>query len=235
MNTFRAILIDFDDTLCQNEADGFAMENEALRLVGQKPQTREMHQQTWGKPLFDIIGTRSPGVDVEAFREAIVSLWPEWVKAGKMDSIFPANLRALDTLLARGKEIYVVTSRSGSEVTHLLAKDHDLSGRIHAFYYRDVMEYHKPDPRAFDIVLRTHELLREDCVYVGDTLGDAQAAKGAGFAFIATIESGLMIEPDFAEAGADAIISRFSDLPKAIAQLEAKRSVPRYHLATSAA
>lgn len=220
----RAVLIDFDDTLCQTEAAGFALENEALRLMGRPLQSREVHRRTWGQPLLEVMAIRSPGVDIDEFMATIQKLVPEWVQAGKYDAVPEENLQALDALLMAGKEVYMVTSREAQVMHHMLADDHVLSERIHAFYYRDVMQYHKPDPRCFDIVLRTHELIREECVYVGDTQGDAKAAKGAGFTFIANLESGLRNRKDFAGLGVDLFVNRFSDVPKAVARLEARNT-----------
>lgn len=67
----RAVVIDFDDTLCLTEEACFDLENEVLRRIGRKPQTRSIHKSTWGRPLFEAIKVRSPGVDVEEFRRAM--------------------------------------------------------------------------------------------------------------------------------------------------------------------
>jgi HAD superfamily hydrolase (TIGR01549 family) len=215
----KAVVIDFDDTLCLTEAATFELENAALKLLGNKPQTRDIHKQTWGQPLFEIITTRSPGVDVPRFRELIQEMLPLWVAEGKIDTITPESIEILDQLLNDGKDLYILTSRTHSEVRHLLEPDNDLASRIKAFYYRDVMEFHKPDPRAFNEVLRDNSLAMTDCVYVGDSPSDAMAAKQAGLHFIASLESGVRTEKDFAALPVDKFISTFTELPKALANL----------------
>lgn len=215
--TIKAVILDFDDTLCPTEAAGFAMENEALRLMGRPAQGRTVHQQTWGQSVFDAIRVRSPGIDAEQFRSVIEKLWPRWVAEGRMDAVPAANLRALDALVTAGYELYLLTSRTQSELRHILAPDHELASRIRAFYHGDMTRYHKPDPRVFDAVFLAHGLRPAECVYVGDTPSDAQAAKGAGMYFIATLESGLRTAREFAPHDVDATIACFGDLPAAVA------------------
>jgi phosphoglycolate phosphatase len=66
----KAVIIDVDDTLCLTEAASFDLENTALIRMGRDPMPRSIHVATWGQPLFEAILTRSPGVDVEAFKAA---------------------------------------------------------------------------------------------------------------------------------------------------------------------
>jgi phosphoglycolate phosphatase len=130
----------------------------------------------------------------------------------------------LDVLQEQGKKLFILTSRTHQEVEHMLKPDHDLAKRITTFYYRDVMEFHKPDPRAFDVLLNDHGFDRGECVYVGDSPSDAVAAKQAHMHFICSLESGVRTEDDFEGLGTDVFISRFTDLPGAVALLDKKVS-----------
>lgn len=216
----HAVVIDFDDTLCLTEAACFEMENEALVAMGRAPMPREIHTKTWGQPLFDAITTRSPGIDVEAFKAAYHPIIAEYTKKGKLDAIPEANYAALDNLVAQGKTIMVLTSRTHGELKHLLEPDHLLATRVKAFYYKDMMQYHKPDPRAFDELLADHNLTPEQCVYVGDSVGDAVASKQRGLRFIASLESGLRQKEDFKPDQVDRFIYKFPEIVDAVASLE---------------
>lgn len=209
----KAVIVDFDDTLCLTEEACFYLENEALKKIGAKTQSQEIHRRTWGQPLFEAIKVRSPGVDVAKFREVLTKAHMDWVAAEKIDSVTKDNLGALDRLVASGKEVFILTSRTRDELMHIMAPDHDLSNRVKAFYYRDIMLFHKPDPRAFDMLLEDHDFTPQECVYVGDSPSDAQAAKGAGLHFIACLEAGIRTRDDFAKEQVDAFIDRFADLP----------------------
>ena len=215
----KAVILDFDDTLCPTEAAGFAFENEILKRMGRPPQERKLHQQAWGQPMFEAIKLRSPGVDVAQFHALASELWPLWVSEGKMDAVPQENLQVLDMLRYAGFFVCIVTSRMEDEVRHMLHKDHPLTGRIHALYYHEVLTHHKPDPRTFDVVLQTHALRPEECVYIGDSPGDAAAATQAGMQFIACLENGIRTVADFAQWPLDAVLSHFRDLPSCVAQL----------------
>ena len=78
------------------------------------------------------------------------------------------------------------------------------------------MEFQKPDPRAFD-VLKPHlgEFNREEVLYVGDHLGDMQAAHGAGLKFVAVL-TGYFTRKEFLAQGlgGENIIEDVSKLPE---------------------
>lgn len=63
------VVLDLDDTLCLTEEACFEMENEILRKMGRAEMARDIHISTWGKPLYEAILLRSPGVDLERFKE----------------------------------------------------------------------------------------------------------------------------------------------------------------------
>ncbi len=210
----KAVIIDFDDTLCLTEEACFVLENEVLFLMGRTPQARQIHKNTWGQPLFEAIKLRSPGVDVAKFRQLMHDKIPVWVGEKRIDHLHSERLEVLDELLEAGKQLFILTSRTHAELKHLLAPDHDLAKRITAFYWRDMMQFHKPDPRAFDLLLKDHHLERQECVYVGDSPSDAAAAKQAHLHFIASLEAGLRTKEDFKDYVVDAFVEHLSELPK---------------------
>ncbi len=220
----KAVVIDFDDTLCLTEAVCFDLENEVLRRMGREPMSREVHLRTWGKPLFDAITERSPGVDVDEFSNVYHQVIPEYTSSGRLDTISSENIAALDQLIKNGKQLMILTSRTHGELKHILEPTHQLAERIEAFYYKDNMEFHKPDPRAFKELLHHHFLEPGDCVYVGDSVSDADASNDAGLRFICSLESSLRTKEDFNGHRVDAFIKKFSDLPASVLELDSKAS-----------
>jgi len=216
----KAVVVDFDDTLCMTEAASFELENETLKQIGQPPMAREIHLQTWGRTTLDAMPTRSPGVNIEAFKATFYPLLAEFTKSSKFDAIAEENCAALDKLILLGKAIMILTSRSHTEVKHLLEPDHLLARRIKAFYYQDNMQYHKPDPRAFDGLLKDTALQPGQCVYVGDSVSDAKAANEAGLHFIASLESGIRQKQDFDGLRVEAFLDRFPDIVNAVVSLD---------------
>lgn len=220
MAMIEAVIIDFDDTLCLTEKSCFGLENETLRRMGRAPMLREIHLQTWGQPLGDAIQLRSPGINVEEFWRLMPSVHEEYIANGQIDIITDENIEALDRLAELGKKLMILTSRTEPEVRHLLDPNHHLSGRLTSFYHKDNTDYHKPDPRVFEVIERDHGLRPEQCVYVGDSPTDAEASHGAGLLFIANLESGLRKRTDFSHTKTDYFIDRFPDLVDAVKQLD---------------
>lgn len=188
------------------------MENEILEQMGRKPIDRKVHLETWGQSIFEAIKLRSPGVNVAEFKKLYGPAIERWVEQGHLDVIAKENDQALKKILKAGMVIYVLTSRNHSELKHFLEPDHLLYEKITAFYYRDNMEFHKPDPKAFDKLLQDHNIAPDDSVYIGDSIGDAIAAKQAGLHFVACLESGLKTKADFDDYSVDAFVDKFSDI-----------------------
>jgi phosphoglycolate phosphatase-like HAD superfamily hydrolase len=212
----RAVVVDLDDTLCLTEAACFALENEVLALMGRAPMSRAVHRSTWGQPLLDAMRLRSPGIDLEAFAAAYPPVLGEYLAAGRLDVVPPENLETLDRLIAGGRDVMLLTSRTEAEVAHLLAPDHVLAGRLTAVYHGGNMRFRKPDARAFDELIAASGLRPGECVYVGDSPGDAQAAGGAGLWFVACLQGGVRTRDAFDEFRVDAFIETFPDLPGAV-------------------
>ncbi len=220
MQKIEAVVIDVDDTLCLTEVAWFNLENEALQRMGRPHMDRSVHLSTWGQVTFDAIQKRSPGIDVEEFKAVYQPIISEHIKDGRLDTIPPVNYESIDRLIELGKKIMLLTSRTRDELRHMLASDHLLASRIEAFYHKDNIRYHKPDPRAFDELLKQHNLKPEQCVYVGDSPGDAAASNQAGLSFIASLESGIRQRDDFAGYRVSAFINHFPEIVDAVISLE---------------
>jgi HAD superfamily hydrolase (TIGR01509 family) len=216
----KAIISDVDGNLIMTEEACWRLENEIFRQMNIPPMSREIHQQSWGVKLGEAVSIRSGGVaDVEQFWQLFPENYANFVEKGWLDAVEPENIVALKQIRAMQLEHYVLTSRTLAEMGHLMGDKSPLRSLIDAFYYQENMEFHKPDPRAFDHIERLHGLKPENCVYVGDQPGDAAAANGAGLRFIANLEEGLRTEEDFDGYAVDAFILKYSDLPAVLAEL----------------
>ena len=216
----KAVILDFDDTLCLTEEACFSMENEALQSMGRPVMPREVHKANWGKPLFVAIQERSPGIDIDAFRQAYEPINIRYAAEGLLDKIPEENYEVMDELITMGKQLVVLTSREHGELKHLLEPDHLLASRVATFYYKDNMQFHKPDPRAFAHIEHEHGWKPEECVYVGDSVSDAMAANGAGLRLIISLQSGLRDRGEFADYQVDKFIGMFPEIVSAVQSLD---------------
>jgi phosphoglycolate phosphatase len=220
LGRIRTVVIDVDDTLCLTEAACFELENDVLRRLGRPPMDRSVHLSTWGQPLLAAMEQRSPGIDLDRFSGVYSQVLGDYIEGGRIDSIERENLDAIDALLASGREVMLLTSREEAEIAHMLADDHVLSGRISAVFHAGNTTHVKPDPRAFDALLTQSRLRPDECVYVGDSPGDAVAAKGAGLHFIGCLQSGVRCREDFELGRVDSFIETFPQVVEAVAALD---------------
>ncbi len=208
----KVVIFDFDDTLCLTEEACFIVENKIAAEMGFPPMTRGAHQKNWGKFIEEAIIERIPGIDSVEFVKRLKSFFSEYMSEEGFDSIKQANLDVLDELKKAGKKLAILTNRSLVEARHLIHEDHPLTKRLDFFYYKDILDYHKPDPRAFNQALKLFKVKPEECVYVGDSLGDAKAAKEARMHFIAVLESGIRTKKDFIDIPVDYFAKKFTDI-----------------------
>lgn len=216
----RAVIVDVDDTLCLTEAASFELENDVLALMGRPPMSRRLHLDTWGELLLDAMPHRSPGVDLDMFAGLFPAEHQRYLAEGRLDVIRPANLAALDALVEGGRTIMLLTSRAEAEVRHLLAPDHILAGRVAGAYHQGNTRFRKPDPRVFDELLAETGFRPQECVYVGDSPGDAVAAAGAGLRFIACLQSGVRRADEFEPRFVSAVVATFPEIVVAVEDLE---------------
>lgn len=215
----RAAIVDVDDTLCLTEAASFDLENEVLALMGLPPMPREVHLATWGEPLLRAMPRRSPGLDLDRFATLFLVHQQRYIADGRLDVIPPENLRALDHLVETGRTVLLLTSRAEAEVRHMLEPDHVLATRVTGVYHKDNTRFGKPDPRAFDELLAETGFHPHQCVYVGDSPGDALAAGGAGLHFIACLQSGVRRLDDFDPRYVTAAVDTFPEITAVIETL----------------
>lgn len=196
------------------------LENETLVRMGRQPMSRQVHKQTWGQPLFDVIRERSPGVDVDEFETLLPVVHAEFIQSRRIDVVSEENLRAMDQLADLGKQIMILTSRTFVEVQHMLDPEHHISGRVAAYYHKNNTGFVKPDPRVFNVIERDHGLKPSECIYVGDSPSDAAASNGAGLLFIASLESGIRTTEEFYDYNVAAFIRKFTELPAIVESLD---------------
>ena len=215
----KAVIIDVDDTLCLTEASSFVVENEVLAEMGRPPMSRDLHLASWGEPLLEAMPKRSPGLDLDRFLPLFHATMRRHIADGRLDVIPPENLEALDRLVLSGRTVMLLSSRAEVELRHMLEPDHVLANRISGAWHRDNTRHGKPDPRAFDELLAHTGLSPAQCVYVGDSPGDAVAAGGAGMAFIACLQSGVRRLDEFEERYVTASVGAFPDVVEVVEML----------------
>jgi phosphoglycolate phosphatase len=136
---------------------------------------------------------------------------------------FPDLVEALDVLDAAGWRFAVCTNKL-ERLSVLLLTELGLADRFTAICGPDTFGIQKPDP---NILLRTIEAAGaqpQTAIMIGDSLTDIRTARAAAVPVIA-VDFGYSERP-VAQLGPDRVISRFSELPAAVAELALLSDAP---------
>jgi len=180
---YRAYIFDLDDTLI----DTINTKIKAIQHTGKSRFNADIDdsvvRKLWGKPFAEVMRGSFPE---HIPLEHILAAYKE--ERGKFPSpAFPGTKEALDALV-RTSVTGILSSHTSSYLRDDLIKA-GIPPELFAFIYgSEDTQYHKPDPRVFDEVLaflKEREIDKEEVVYVGDSIGDYEACRGAGVTYIA--------------------------------------------------
>jgi phosphoglycolate phosphatase len=129
---------------------------------------------------------------------------------------FPGLVDTLDTLAAAGHRFAVCTNKL-ERLSVMLLKELGLAHRFAAICGPDTFGMPKPDPEVLRRTIATAGGDPQHAIMIGDSLTDIRTARAAGIPVIA-VDFGYTDRP-VTELGPDRVISRFSQLPAAIAAL----------------
>jgi len=178
------------------------------------------------EPLLDLIGVPLPDqmrllIDPEhvdamitAYREHNANHHDEYI------GYFPGTAEAIDCFAAAGWPMAIVTSKRNASARQGL----DIFGLTEKFLFligSDDSEKHKPDPEPLLLAAKRLGLDPADCVYIGDSPYDMQAAVAAGMLPIGA-EWGFFTRERLLQAGAFTVVEKISDLPEALKSLKRK-------------
>jgi len=209
MPKYKAVLLDKDGTLIDSIDKYHGAINAALEKFGMQPWSREAFiQRLWGRKfrlnidgiLFDVPKERMEDIYVE-YRK-ILPLFEG------LDRIFPWTLPTLELLKAAGLKLAVVTGTDRTIALKTLEK-------FGILRYLDLVvggdeAEPKPSPEPIVKACRELGLEKDEVLYVGDTLVDAEAGKAAGCA--TAILTTALNAVDLSEIGGILVIDDLSEI-----------------------
>lgn len=178
----QAVLFDYDDTLVQTKESKFA----ALRAIAVRHYelhlTDEAIRAHWGIPYQQLFRNLFGRVETDVAR--VIRLYEA------VNDEFPIEPypEALNVLRQLGERVAVgiVTSAGRAIVARQLGRIGIALEELAVFQTADDTSIHKPDPRVFEPALErlaAKGIARTSVLYVGDSLRDFEAARGAGLDF----------------------------------------------------
>lgn len=215
----RAVLFDLDGTLLDTVPDIAAAVDRALLDLG-LPAAGPERARGWvgdgaGKLLERAL--RHAGADAAALQERALQLflrhYSEEFTARSLP--YPGAMEALQALSARGLRLAVCTNKPSAFVQPLL----EHFGMARYFGLRigaDDLPQKKPHPAPLLHIAAAYGLTAEQCLMVGDSVNDMEAARAAQMP-VAAVSYGYNHGGPIGDSRPDVVIDSLAQLPELIA------------------
>jgi phosphoglycolate phosphatase len=133
----------------------------------------------------------------------------------RLTRLFPHSATTIRALRKTGLLLGIVSTKFRYRIETILSRA-DLLHLFDVIVGGEDVASHKPDPAGLNAAIERLGLRKADCLYVGDSLTDAEAAMRAGVRFIATL-GGTTPRAAFEEKAVDLLTTDLLDLVEAIA------------------
>jgi phosphoglycolate phosphatase-like HAD superfamily hydrolase len=199
----KAVIFDFDDTLVEARLQKWAHHKHVGKKFYNIDVTDEELKKHWGKPIPVLMAELYKNSDtMENMYKALISVRDDFRK-----KVYPGSFGVISNLVNKG---YVLGILSASNKKYIIEEleEHNFPMNKILIQGAEDTEVHKPDPGVFLLILEKLEkegIMKEEIVYIGDSMMDFQAASGAGLDFIA-VTTGLYSKENFEKAGATKIV-----------------------------
>jgi membrane protein len=199
----QAVLFDLDGTLVDSNDYHVAAWEVAFREAGHAITTEQIHRQI-GKGGDNLVPALLPGLDTDAV-EALGKAQGTVFRERYLEQIRPfPDARALMARVSEaGKQVVLASSAGSADIDHYITLL-DVKDLIAFATGKDDVEHSKPDPDIFAAAMRKAGIAAADCLVIGDTPYDVEAARAIGIDTIGLLSGGFG-EEVLQQAGAIAI------------------------------
>ena len=206
----KAVIFDFDDTLFESRAQKWAQHKHVAKKFFNIDLTDETILKHWGKPIHILAKELYQNSDTwENIHPILRSTRKDFPKKDYKES-----LSIFTKIIDQGIKVGIVSAATNLDVIDDLERFKFPIARITIIQGADKTLVHKPDPDVFLPVfnrLKEEGIEKKDIVYIGDSLDDLRASRGAGIDFIA-VTTGLYSKEQFQKAGASIVVSNIEEI-----------------------
>ena len=218
---FEALVFDLDGTLIDSAPDVCASVNRVFKAKGRRELSLDEAKDMigWGgRVLMEkaLAATGDPGSEDEIDDTLRAFLKSYADHPAELTTVFPGAVEALETFKAAGVKLGICTNKPTATTTPVL-KALGLDGYFDVVSCGDAVPHKKPDGRHVLQVIEQLGATVDTAAMIGDSENDIHAANDAGVRSVC-VTFGYAHVP-LEDIGADALIDRFEDLPRALRQI----------------
>jgi len=209
---FRSAIFDFDFTLADSSSGIFDCVSTALVAMGIAPASREDVNATIGLDLHEtfarLAGSRD-AIRIDEFVERFYRRADQvMVNSTVLFEFVPDALRQIRR---QGIAMAVASTKRRAHIEAILKRE-NLDHMFGAVVGGNDVENQKPHPESLLVSARRLRVSHCDCVYVGDSIVDAEAARRAGIRFVAVL-TGVTHRSEFDSFPVSEILNNIGELP----------------------
>ncbi len=184
------VMFDLDGTLIDSVPDLAAATDKMLLQLGRAPAGMQKVRNWVGngapvlvrRALADDFDHQAISAEQEA--EALAIFMQAYGSGHELTTLYPGTLDTLASLQQLGIKLALVTNKPEAFLPDLLA-DTQMADFFQWIVGGDTFAQKKPDPTGLLWVMQQAGVSPEQCVFVGDSRNDVQAAKAANVACVA--------------------------------------------------
>ena len=200
----KLVMFDLDGTLIDSVPDLAAAVDQMLLQLGRAPAGMEKVRNWVGNGAPILVrraladGLANEAVSAEQEAEALAIFMQVYGTGDSLTKLYPGTLDTLRSLQKLGVKLGLVTNKPEKFLPQLLAET-QLEGFFDWIVGGDTLPQKKPDPAGLFWVMQQAGVIAEQCLFVGDSRNDVQAAHAAGVACVAVTYDYNYGEPISAE------------------------------------
>lgn len=185
MMKYKAVLFDFDYTLANSEKGILMCFRHVLKLHNYEGISDEQIKYTIGMTLQNafkyLTGVEDEKV-LELYRTQYIAKADEVMTPNT--HLYPETLPALEKLRKAGIQIGIISTKLRYRIAATL-KLYEIEDWVRIIVGSEDVKTHKPSPEGLLYAMKQLGVTKEEVLYVGDHIIDAQTAQNAGVDFVA--------------------------------------------------
>ncbi len=206
------VIFDFDLTLADSSRGACACIDYSLVSLGLPSVPAAVAVRTIGLSLPDTLKALVPDAEPDLAPEfARLFLQRAGEVMADLTEVYSAVPAALDALRQAGMTLAIVSTKYRARIEAILARE-DLGGAFSVIVAGDDVAHHKPDPTGLLAAIDSLDSTPAETIYIGDSTVDAETARRAGTAFVATL-TGTTTQAEFSRFIVDGFVDHLGQLP----------------------